>query len=206
VETLQEVVALGYDIECRCKPTIREFRLKIAIARALAYSIRPRCPGFLLEFFANSVGSTALGVAALFGHVPAIQLLLEARADVHATNLQKRTPLALAAMQGHEESVRTLLAAGSALHAVDGWGFTATGWAEARGHRGAARLLRQAGGEARGAAGCRFHGRAPVNLSRCNSLEKVEGAGNVSHEESTENVGDTTAPEESLLRELKMSL
>jgi ankyrin repeat protein len=64
-----------------------------------------------------AAGRTALGWAALHGHVKAIKLLIEAGADRNAADLLQFTPLHLAAMGDHPEAVQCLVDLGLNVHA-----------------------------------------------------------------------------------------
>ena len=67
--------------------------------------------------------------------VHVIQLLVEAGADVHATNFQGRTPLHVAAEQPHgKKCVLVLLAHGASVDVEDVEGWTPRGLAEFMGH------------------------------------------------------------------------
>ena len=58
-------------------------------------------------------GVTPLHRAALKGNVHVIRLLIDGSADVHATDLQGRTPLVYAQKLGTPEAVAALRAAGA---------------------------------------------------------------------------------------------
>lgn len=88
---------------------------------------------------------TPLMAAARLGHVLALQVLIDAGAELEARDLQQRTPLHLAAEAGHLEVVRALVRAGAVLDADDNHRHTAAVFAAQAGHDAVVNLLREAG-------------------------------------------------------------
>src|SRR5580658_8295374 len=73
--------------------------------------------------------SGGLLAAAAKGETRLVLTLIQAGANVEATDKNDRTPLMLAAQHGHADTVRALLAAGAKTDARDKSGFTAYGLA-----------------------------------------------------------------------------
>ena len=69
-------------------------------------------------------GGTALHVAAAENDVAMVQVLLDAGADVRATNQHLRTPLMTAAGNGARECAQLLLDRGAQINAVDAYGLS----------------------------------------------------------------------------------
>jgi ankyrin repeat protein len=71
-------------------------------------------------------GWTALHLAAFFGHVEAVRLLLDAGAPVSAvsSNSMRNTPLHAASAGGHSASALLLIERGADVHAADAGGHT----------------------------------------------------------------------------------
>jgi len=75
----------------------------------------------------DSIGVGALHWAAFCGHTCVIKRLLEAKADLHITDREGRTPLHVASYErsdGQFDVLRTLIGAGADLHAPDKAGWT----------------------------------------------------------------------------------
>ena len=91
-------------------------------------------------------GSTPLGLAAGYGRVPAVQLLITANADLDAAcDNSGETPIIRAARFGRTACVEFLLTAGALLERPDCNGWTALHHAAGRGHaQTAAALCEQA--------------------------------------------------------------
>mmetsp|Transcript_19539 Transcript_19539/g.56749 ORF Transcript_19539/g.56749 Transcript_19539/m.56749 type:complete len:233 (+) Transcript_19539:2-700(+) len=151
---LQTLISSGYDVNLRAGCGSLRMLSRVVASSFRAWLWRPTHPGICDEIVSNLPGLSALGLASILGHSQAVQVLLEARADVGSVNFQRRAALTLASMEGHEAVVRLLLSAGSPLNLMDAWGFTALGWAQARGHERTASLLRRAGGELSIMSGC----------------------------------------------------
>mmetsp|Transcript_126818 Transcript_126818/g.355139 ORF Transcript_126818/g.355139 Transcript_126818/m.355139 type:complete len:158 (+) Transcript_126818:3-476(+) len=67
----------------------------------------------------NAMGQSALILAAKAGHTELCRDLIDARADVEATDLTGRTPLSYAAKARHYEVCRALLEAGADVESTD---------------------------------------------------------------------------------------
>ena len=85
-----------------------------------------------------------LNLAAGEGHAAVVMRLLEAGADVNATEKDGVTALHWAAKDGHTAIVMRLLAAGANVHARDEDGLTALDWAAKQGHAAIVMRLRKA--------------------------------------------------------------
>jgi len=72
-----------------------------------------------------STGATALSYAASKGDVELTRLLLDAKANVHATSKEGRSVLLFAALKGHTDAIALLLDAKADVHAADEAGRTA---------------------------------------------------------------------------------
>jgi ankyrin repeat protein len=96
-------------------------------------------------------GFTPLGLAAYFGHLDAVKLLVARGADVNApsNNAQKVPPLVSAAAGKHEQVVRLLLESGANPNAFEKGGETALHAAAFGGHEGIVRLLLERGADRR---------------------------------------------------------
>jgi len=91
--------------------------------------------------------NTALIAAAENGDAESVRLLLDAGADMNATNNDGDTALILAAVQGHAEIVRLLLDRGANVEATDSDGYTAFIVAAASSHAEIVRLLLDRGAD-----------------------------------------------------------
>ena len=95
--------------------------------------------------FDNALGLSALYVAAMYGQVPVVRLLLEARADVkRGTRRNDNTPLAVAARYGWLEVVDLLLRARADKNVRNDRGETPLWVASQRGRAEVVRMLLQA--------------------------------------------------------------
>ena len=72
----------------------------------------------------DSIGTTPLMVAALYGHDQVVHELIRAGADVNEKDNDKQTALHKASWWGHSNVVRTLADAGANLNVQDWWGMT----------------------------------------------------------------------------------
>ncbi|XP_013370242.1 PREDICTED: ankyrin repeat and death domain-containing protein 1B isoform X4 [Chinchilla lanigera] len=79
-------------------------------------------------------GNTALHLAAMHGHSPAVQVLLAQWQEVNETNENGETPFFLAVAGGHEECSKVLLAAGSDINIINKQNTSALQMAAQRGH------------------------------------------------------------------------
>jgi ankyrin repeat protein len=87
------------------------------------------CPDFPPPITVNSRrsdGDTPLHIAATWGDVEAIEMLVRAGAEVDAVGYLDSTALYRAVLQGHIAAARTLLAAGASPSRRDQFGRTAT--------------------------------------------------------------------------------
>ncbi len=98
-------------------------------------------------------GTTALQLAAFYGHPKTVQLLLEAGADVAqvSDNLQRTTALHQGVAQRRQETARSicslLVDAGAPVNAQQAGGFTALHLAASRGRRDLVQLLLERGAD-----------------------------------------------------------
>jgi uncharacterized protein len=107
-------------------------------------------PGLARAFSGD--GFTALHLAAFFGHVETVRLLLDRGADANAVATSEQVgpvqPLHSAAATGRLECARLLLAHGADVNARQGGGFTALHAAAASNDAELGRLLLTAGADA----------------------------------------------------------
>ena len=94
-----------------------------------------------------NIGKTALMRAAEAGDAESVQRLIDAGANVNATDMSGRTALMWAALGGHAGVVRLLLYAGADAHASHKNGVTAFMLAQARGHTNVETILHAVTGE-----------------------------------------------------------
>lgn len=94
-----------------------------------------------------NIGKTALMRAAEAGDAESVQRLIDAGANVNATDMSGRTALMWAALGGHAGVVRLLLYAGADAHASHKNGVTAFMLAQARGHTNVVNILHAVTGE-----------------------------------------------------------
>lgn len=115
----------------------------------------------ILEFMATlgpGCNATALHMAAYYGKLGAIDVLLDFGADVNSTSgVRGLTPLHAAAMRGHEAVAQRLLAAGADPTIRDRYRRRPFDWATKRGYTELARTLSGAGGAWGGAPGGQLH-------------------------------------------------
>jgi hypothetical protein len=93
----------------------------------------------------NSIGITALHMAAQEGHTHIVMDLIKAGADVNLTTAHGRTPLHQAAWKGHDGIVVALITAGADINKVNKSGKTALGYAERHNHEKCVKLLKHFG-------------------------------------------------------------
>lgn len=84
---------------------------------------------------------TALHAAAEAGHEAVVQLLLQRKASVTATDKLRKTPLHIAAQCGNLAAVQLLVQAGASVAAKDKDGKTPRDWAAARKREAVVQLL-----------------------------------------------------------------
>lgn len=100
---------------------------------------------------ANPEGFTPLGLAAFFGHVDAVKVLLESGADVNTKGPSRfaNTALDAAVAGNHADVVRVLLAAGGDPNARSEGGYTPLHKAAAHGNMDIVKLLLDSGADPR---------------------------------------------------------
>ena len=98
---------------------------------------------------ANAEGFTPLGLAAFFGHVDAVKVLMEHGAAVGETDRSRfaNTALDAAVAASHADVVRTLLAAGAPVNVRDSADFTPLHKAAQTGNLEIARMLLERGAD-----------------------------------------------------------
>lgn len=95
---------------------------------------------------ADKKGSTALMLAAIFGHTPVVQALLDAGSSLNvADRFAGRTALMYAAERGHAAIVKTLVSAGAEVNVKDAEGRTALMLATSSSHTETVQALLAAG-------------------------------------------------------------
>lgn len=93
----------------------------------------------------NAYGDTPLHCAVSCGNIPAVRLLLQAGAQVHARNAHGSAALHTAAELGHTAIAQALLQAGASVDATAGFRWTALMFAASNGHTATVQLLLQYG-------------------------------------------------------------
>jgi ankyrin repeat protein len=99
-----------------------------------------------LLFSKDTIGMTALHLAAKNGHKDMAELLLANKAEINDKAYSGWTPLHEAAAKGHKDVVELLLANQDEVNAKTNKDWTALRLATAGRHEGVAELLRQHGG------------------------------------------------------------
>jgi ankyrin repeat protein len=101
---------------------------------------------FLVQAGANvdeqdALGDTPLCMAAEYGHVKSVDLLLRCGADINNKGEWGATPLIKASMRGQVEVVKLLIFSGADTSIQDNYGRTAWGWAVKKGNTEVADLF-----------------------------------------------------------------
>jgi len=91
----------------------------------------------------DRLGTTALHLAALWGHKDIVSMLIAQGADVNATDDERWTPLHVAAMKGNAELLEVLMAHGASQSIIDRKGKTPVDLAEENRRKEAVDFLRQ---------------------------------------------------------------
>ncbi|NOZ19742.1 MAG: ankyrin repeat domain-containing protein [Planctomycetes bacterium] len=84
--------------------------------------------------------------AAKVGDVERVKQLLDAGADINATDMFSQTALHLAALHGHKDVVQLLIDRGANVNPTDESGATPLNYARSKGHKDIAMLLGKHGG------------------------------------------------------------
>lgn len=109
----------------------------------------------------NDTGETALHVAARYGNLQAVSLLLHSGAEIDAATFHDWTPLHLACRYGHADITQFLISHGANVNKPGFQGWTALHYAEREGHADCVLVLQTAGAESpkpRKCAAKRLHG------------------------------------------------
>ena len=103
-----------------------------------------------MDDFGNTVGATAMFLAAKGGHVEAMKVLLDHGACIHQCTEHGWSPMCVAANGGHVGAIKLLINSGANLNGVAEFGGAPIHIASKAGHAEVARVLLKAGANARG--------------------------------------------------------
>ena len=95
----------------------------------------------------NTIGDTAMTIAAYQGHIKIIELLIANGADIDLKNNNGDNPLILAAYQGHTVIVKELIANGANVNTKNNNGDTPFVISAHQGHEETAEFIRKNGGK-----------------------------------------------------------
>ena len=146
---------------------------------SVAFAGNVRCMSLLLRHVSHdgvsapsSDGLTPLHYSALSGSCTAISLLLEARANLHAKDEERRTALSWAASEAHDQAVEQLLAANADPCATDANGLGPLHHAVKSGAIACVQHLLNAGASALSRS---VGGMLPEELARCHDSPTAAG-------------------------------
>ena len=119
----------------------------------------------------NTDGFTALHFAAAEGYKEIATLLIDAGADVNATNNFNNRPLHFAAGEGHQDIIALLLAKGAEINAKNNGDFMPLHYAARNEHSNAIELLLDKGADRNAKT---TEGDTPLNIAEKNNAGEIE--------------------------------